>query len=134
MAKVPLDDVALNRKCREFLEQLATDWEDELEAEAKACAMGTASGYDAREIAQNALDVIDDASRLIGRGAWSGERDSEGDPMCFLNHYRCDRCGGEWSDIYSCLVDDDCPECGARHWSPYKTEDVDEYGNVIEEA
>jgi DNA-directed RNA polymerase subunit RPC12/RpoP len=42
----------------------------------------------------------------------------------FLNYYRCGRCGGAWTDEWSAECDDDCPYCGVRHISPYKSEDV----------
>ena len=42
----------------------------------------------------------------------------------FRNYYHCDDCGHEWQDEWSAMCDDDCPNCGARHWSPYKSEDV----------
>ena len=41
----------------------------------------------------------------------------------FTNYYRCDQCGHEWEDVYECQPDDDCGNCGARHISPYKSED-----------
>ena len=44
----------------------------------------------------------------------------------YRNFYRCDRCGHEWTDEWSAMCDDDCPECGARHMSPFKSEDMDE--------
>jgi DNA-directed RNA polymerase subunit RPC12/RpoP len=40
----------------------------------------------------------------------------------FRNFYRCDRCGHEWTDDWSATCDDDCPQCGARHMSPFKSE------------
>jgi len=43
----------------------------------------------------------------------------------FLNYYRCGRCGHEWTDEWSCQCDDDCPACGARHMTPYKSDDLD---------
>lgn len=43
----------------------------------------------------------------------------------FLNHYECLRCGTEWSDSWSCQVDDDCPNCGLRHIAPTESEDAD---------
>jgi DNA-directed RNA polymerase subunit RPC12/RpoP len=43
----------------------------------------------------------------------------------FRNFYRCERCGREWIDEWSCACDDDCPHCGARHMSPYKSDDVE---------
>jgi hypothetical protein len=42
----------------------------------------------------------------------------------FRNYYRCASCGCEWTDVWSCQCDDDCPRCGARHMSPYKSEDA----------
>jgi predicted nucleic acid-binding Zn-ribbon protein len=45
--------------------------------------------------------------------------------MQFRNYYRCARCGCEWTDVWSAQCDDDCPFCGARHMSPYKSEDIE---------
>ena len=42
----------------------------------------------------------------------------------FRNYYRCARCGHEWTDEWSATCEDDCPECGARHMSPYKSDDA----------
>lgn len=44
--------------------------------------------------------------------------------VIFRNHYKCYRCGHEWTDEYDAQPDDDCPECGARHVSPYKSEEL----------
>ena len=44
----------------------------------------------------------------------------------FLNFYRCDRCRKIWTDEWSCMCDDDCPHCGARHMSPFDSEDLTE--------
>ncbi len=44
----------------------------------------------------------------------------------FLNFYDCDRCNREWTDEWSCMCDDDCPHCGARHMCPTKSEDLTE--------
>jgi predicted nucleic acid-binding Zn-ribbon protein len=43
----------------------------------------------------------------------------------FLNHYRCEECGEEWTDEWSCQCDDSCPECGARDMSPYQSDEID---------
>src|SRR5205085_4372420 len=48
----------------------------------------------------------------------------------FVNHYECERCGGTWRDEWSCMCDDDCPHCGARHMTPDESEDLTE---VIDE-
>ena len=45
----------------------------------------------------------------------------------FLNVYRCDRCKRIWTDEWSCMCDDDCPHCGARHMSPCHSEDMTEF-------
>lgn len=44
----------------------------------------------------------------------------------FLNYYRCYReeCGHEWQDVYPAQPDDDCPVCGARHCSPFQSNEV----------
>jgi DNA-directed RNA polymerase subunit RPC12/RpoP len=48
----------------------------------------------------------------------------------FANHYECARCGYEWTDEWSCTCEDDCPHCGARHMTPYNSDDLTE---VVEE-
>ena len=44
----------------------------------------------------------------------------------FLNHYECARCHTRWSDEWSCMCDDDCPQCGARHMSPRDSDELTE--------
>jgi DNA-directed RNA polymerase subunit RPC12/RpoP len=44
----------------------------------------------------------------------------------FRNYYRCARCRRKWTDEWSATCEDDCPRCGARHMSPYKSEDAEE--------
>ena len=44
----------------------------------------------------------------------------------FRNYYVCDRCDYHWEDEWSCMSDDDCPQCGARHMSPHQSDDADE--------
>jgi hypothetical protein len=46
--------------------------------------------------------------------------------MMFRNFYRCAACGHGWTDVWSATCDDDCPQYGARHMSPYKSEDAPE--------
>lgn len=43
----------------------------------------------------------------------------------FRNHYRCDDCGHEWSDIWSCTSNDRCPTC-RKEFEPCESEDVEE--------
>jgi hypothetical protein len=52
------------------------------------------------------------------------DEEEEEEPTKFLLHYRCYRCGHQWEDTWTSIVDDDCGECGARHCSPYKWEDL----------
>src|SRR4051794_4837808 len=42
----------------------------------------------------------------------------------FLNHYTCGRCKKGWTDAWSCMCNDDCPYCGARHMSPDESDDL----------
>jgi DNA-directed RNA polymerase subunit RPC12/RpoP len=136
MAKIrpDMDDAEFNKKCRQFLEQLIDAWQEPLEDEAKQEHLGSPSTYDASDVAEGVLEDLKEAAVLLGRGPWTGERDDEGYPIRFRNHYECAECGIEWTDDYTGEVDDDCPECGARHMSPVKTEDLDEDGNVVDGA
>lgn len=43
---------------------------------------------------------------------WDGPTDSDGAPCYFVNHYRCEPCGEEWEDQWSCACNDECPSCG----------------------
>ncbi|WP_146119465.1 hypothetical protein [Phyllobacterium phragmitis] len=42
----------------------------------------------------------------------------------FRNHYICEQCDESWNDEWSCACDDDCQSCGARHFSPYHSDDL----------
>lgn len=42
----------------------------------------------------------------------------------FRNHYQCD-CGEEWSDEWSAMCNDKCPECNSEI-EPYESEDIEE--------
>jgi hypothetical protein len=42
----------------------------------------------------------------------------------YRNYYKCARCDYEWRDEWSCMCDDDCRRCGARHVSPYDADDL----------
>lgn len=54
------------------------------------------------------------------------EEPKEGDePLTFRNYYRCPGCGHEWDDVWDGQPDDDCPNCGKRHISPYTSEDAE---------
>jgi Dam-replacing family len=44
----------------------------------------------------------------------------------YRNFYECARCGLKWQDEWSCMCDDDCPHCDARHMSPYDSRDLTE--------
>jgi hypothetical protein len=49
----------------------------------------------------------------------------------FCNYYQCARCGYDWADEWSCTCEDDRPDCGFRHMTPYNSDDLTE---VIEEC
>src|SRR5437588_12476991 len=57
------------------------------------------------------------------RYRWAAADSREASVAWFRNYYRCAGCGLEWTDDWSCMCDDDCPHCGARHMSPYESED-----------
>lgn len=47
----------------------------------------------------------------------------------FQNHYTCYKCHHQWQDDYECMVDDTCPECGARNCSPVESYQYPQYGD-----
>ena len=51
-------------------------------------------------------------------------RDHNGEPIIFRNHYKCPECGAEWTDEYSCMVDDECGACGTGDISPTHSENI----------
>ena len=59
-------------------------------------------------------------------GASETDVDDEPTPALFINYYICENCDHTWSDVWSAMCDDDCPHCGARHMSPFKSEEVSE--------
>jgi hypothetical protein len=42
----------------------------------------------------------------------------------YCNYYKCERCEYEWQDEWSCMCEDDCPDCGARHMTAYDADDL----------
>jgi DNA-directed RNA polymerase subunit RPC12/RpoP len=46
------------------------------------------------------------------------------DDRQYINYYECPRCKEKWADVDEAQPDDDCPECGLRHITPYKSEEV----------
>ena len=49
----------------------------------------------------------------------------------FRNHYRCGKCGTYWEDEWSCLCNDECPNCGASDWSPLTSKDLTEIVETV---
>jgi DNA-directed RNA polymerase subunit RPC12/RpoP len=83
-----------------------------------------------QEIARNSVSTIDDVLALIKAhvriaDARYGVVRTAKTPW-FRNHYRCAVCHRTWTDEWSATCDDDCPHCGARHMSPYKSEDLED--------
>lgn len=42
----------------------------------------------------------------------------------YCNEYRCPRCNCTWYDEWSCMCDDECPNCGCRHIGPIDAENL----------
>ncbi len=47
----------------------------------------------------------------------------------FLNHYV--HCGKTWNDTWSCMSNDECPECGTKDIEPWASESLDRKGESI---
>ena len=46
--------------------------------------------------------------------------------MEYLNRYQCPKCNEYWCDVWDCMVDDDCPRCGERHITPFRSDELDD--------
>ena len=63
-------------------------------------------------------------SAATTRGPSPGAAADAPSTVLFENYYICERCDGTWTDVWSAMCDDDCPHCGARHMSPFKSEEL----------
>ena len=74
---------------------------------------------------RSALKSAEDARRYLARHIEDGNGNGvPSEHRRFCNFYRCCRCGNEWEDVWSATCDDDCRVCGARHMSPYRSDDA----------
>lgn len=51
----------------------------------------------------------------------------------YLNHYACSECGHHWTDEWSCMCDDRCPNCNTPI-SPYFSKELGEKAEIEEET
>jgi len=51
----------------------------------------------------------------------------------FINHYACSECGAHWTDEWSCMCDDRCPDCNTSI-SPYFSKELGEKAETDEET
>jgi hypothetical protein len=42
----------------------------------------------------------------------------------FRNFYQCYRCDAEWDGNWSCMVDEECPNCEAKDIAPSDADDL----------
>lgn len=97
--------------------------------EARADAARKLSGVEVRQIQLPALSVYAPtfppmSPDIDTENGDDGSDDDEDNPSGFINHYTCPDCKYEWTDEWSCMCDDDCPNCGKRHISPHTSEDA----------
>ena len=88
-----------------------------------------------QNILSDRVSSLDEALVLLSehvRGAAKSSALSSHDdaePSRFRNFYRCPACNRHWTDDWSAQCDDDCPHCGERHISPYKSEALEHGGD-----
>lgn len=78
----------------------------------------------------NAVEESIAAVEKMGTAEWQNSRkpsdeDAEEMKVRWRNHYKCPRCGHEWTDEWDSQCDDDCPNCGNRHISPTSSEEIE---------
>ena len=60
-------------------------------------------------------------ARIIPKHKVRNYEPVDGDEANYLNYYR--HCGVEWSDVWSCMCNDRCPECNCEI-EPYESKDL----------
>jgi hypothetical protein len=79
----------------------------------------TASVFSVRERGGSGVVKVDQ-QEIFAREAQAQEIE---EANRYENFYRCDACDCEWSDVWSCGCDDECPECGCDT-SPHDSIDL----------
>jgi DNA-directed RNA polymerase subunit RPC12/RpoP len=71
-------------------------------------------------------DESDTSNPVVAGNALPTRDEAEGDeePIRFRNHYKCPRCGTEWTDEWSCACNDACPQCDMKDIMPVRSEDI----------
>lgn len=99
-------------------------YDDPSEARGEALAVALARVQEHQDIGVSAWGSMSEQQKLEAIKATFSEDEEKQEAQRFLNHYKCPNCSSEWDDEWDCQVDDDCGECGARHISPYASEDA----------
>jgi rubrerythrin len=91
--------------------------------------------------ALNTFKKTEESEDPLTSSTWAGYDHEAGEPegfddddeveMKYRNYYQCYRCNHVWTDDWDAMCDDDCPKCGARHCTPYTSEELDENGVPI---
>ncbi len=103
------------------------EWTIELDAESPEDAARAALAIMRDPDSQSTVfKVYDESGEYVNIDLSGLDEQSEAEEgeRNFTNYYKCPRCGYEWTDGWTAMCDDDCPACGLRHISPYKSEDV----------
>lgn len=57
---------------------------------------------------------------------------SEENEAAYLNYYYCPECETDWTDVWTAMSDDTCPECGLRNIQPERSEEFYEAGDPVD--
>lgn len=102
-------------KCSDCGGQWTDDWSSMCDDDCPYCGARHMSPYKSTDVARPRQNPTPSILKSVSH--------TEGDAPLFRNFYLCEHCDSTWTDIWSAMCDDDCPHCGARHMSPYKSED-----------
>ena len=108
MSQPPMQAMALTQSEILALVRLITAARDALSSIDDDADQATARANELRD----AITAAEHALGLPPSDGWEGDRDPDGAPLRYKNHYACD-CGAEWDDEWSCTCDDPCPVCDA---------------------
>jgi len=68
-------------------------------------------------------DIFDDA--FLRTNAIMEAKQALGIEDRYRNYYQCEECDVEWTMLWSCGCDDECPDC-RKDYTPYDSVNLDE--------
>lgn len=88
-------------------------------------------GWDEQSVVDMLTEYIENQGSNEAFADFIDEKiEAEGGGTAWLNHYQHDDCNVEWTDVWSCQVNDTCPACGTKEIEPYLSQEIPWSGGI----